>query len=113
MIALINPIDSVTRFAKFSITSASELSSLPTTKRKGAQGTTVGSVAPICAGSLAYVTDSDYNTYVLNGETDQWVKVNKSGGGGGGGEEELTPQQMQDILNRIGEYDADNEPSTP
>lgn len=104
MIALINPVDSVTRFAKFSITSASELSSLPTTKRRGAQGTAVGSVAPICAGSLAYVTDSDYNTYVLNGETDQWVKVNKSGGGGGD-DSELTPEQMLDILNRIGEYD--------
>lgn len=113
MIALMNPIDSVTRFAKFSITSASELSSLPTTKRKGAQGTTVSSVAPICAGSLAYVTDSDYNTYVLNGETDQWVKVNKSSGGGGGDEEELTPQQMQDILDRIGEYGSNNGASAP
>ena len=113
LIALINRIDSATRFAKFSVSHTNELTLLPTTKRRGVQDTPASSISPICAGSLAYVTDADNNVYVLNGETDQWIKVNKSSGGGGGDEEPLTPEQMQEILDLIGQSNSPYEPLTP
>lgn len=102
MIALVNRIDSAIRFAKFSVSNTNELTLLPTTTRRGAQGTPASSINPVCAGSLAYVTDSDSDVYVLDGNSDTWVKTNRSGGGGGGGDDApLTPEQMAHILDII------------
>jgi len=58
-----------TRWALFSINSASELSSLPTTTAGGSvPGTPEGGVT---AGSIAYTNDGNFDLYTLD-ESDNW-----------------------------------------
>lgn len=63
-----------TKYAEFSVSAASEISSLPTTTN-GGTGAGAG-LTPVAAGSIAYVTDADMDFYVLNGASDTWIKTN-------------------------------------
>ena len=100
MAALLQPIESTTRYGRFSVSNVGELDILPTCTSRGAVSTNMSSVAPVCAGSIAFLTDGSSDTYVLDGFTNKWIKTSHSGGGGGD-DEPLTPEQMAHILDII------------
>lgn len=70
MAALVKQIDSITRYAEFSIDDASEVDLLPTTTSRGRTGSPLASVNPVCAGSCAYDTKT-LDVYLLSND-DVW-----------------------------------------
>ena len=69
MVAL-NGMDHITNTAIFSISSASDISGLPTTTTAGSWRNET--FPPVKAGSWAYLTDGSGKKYVLDGATDTW-----------------------------------------
>lgn len=60
------------RNATFAIDSTADIVKLPTTKKYGTDE--VSTVQPIVSGSAAYLTNGTLDIYILNGETDTWIK---------------------------------------
>lgn len=73
MASLIKQIDSITRYAEFSIDDNSEISLLPTTTSRGATGSVFSSINPVCPGSCAYNTKT-LDVYLLSSD-DVWNLV--------------------------------------
>lgn len=65
--------DYVSRYYEFSVDSASDIALLPTTTTAG-QGD-LSTIKNCCNGSIAYLSDSAFTVWVLNGTTDTWKQI--------------------------------------
>lgn len=66
----LNDLDTSTRTAVFSASSASELSKLPNLTDVGKEN--LSTVQPIAPGSSCYLTDGTMDIYILDGDTNTW-----------------------------------------
>lgn len=65
--------DYVSRYCEFAVDSASDISKLPTTTSAGQDN--LSTIKSCCNGSIAYLSDSAFTVWTLNGETDTWKQV--------------------------------------